>query len=134
MEFSLDAQGRRSRLNYFDQAGEPVDCEWGVHEYRWTHPAAGVVIEERSNVAGAPATMRSNLLFHTVRLEFGKDDLLDFVFNIDAQGELVDNAHARRSTASFTTRIRISSAGRSTTRHDAEERQRPEGCDGEYTL
>lgn len=93
MEFSLDEQGRRSRLNYFGQDGKPVDCEWGIHEYRWTHPSAGVVIEERSNLAGASATMRSNLLFHKVRLEFGSDELLDFVFNIDAKGELVDNPH-----------------------------------------
>lgn len=93
MEFSLDAQGRRSRLNYFDQDGKPVDCEWGIHEYRWTHPAKGVVIEERSNLTGEPATMRSDLLFQRVRLEFGKDDLLDFVYNIDANGELVDNPH-----------------------------------------
>lgn len=91
MEFTLDAQGRRSRLNYFDQDGKPVDGEWGSHEYRWRYPAAGVIVEDRVNVAGAPAPMRDNLLFHTIRMEFGNDDLLDFVFNIDANGDLVEN-------------------------------------------
>lgn len=91
MEFTLDTHGRRSRLNYFGKDGNAVDCEWGIHEYRWTHPSTGVVIETRTNVTGKPATMRNNLLFHTVRLEFGKDDLLDFVFNIDGKGDLVDN-------------------------------------------
>lgn len=91
MEFTLDTENRRSRLNYFDKDGKPVDGEWGIHEYRWKYPQTGVVIEERSNVAGAPATMRSDFMFNTIRMEFGDDDLLDFVFNIDSNGELVEN-------------------------------------------
>lgn len=91
MEFLLDEKKRRTRLNYFDKDGKPVDSEWGIHEYRWKHPQAGVIVEERSSVTGAPATMRSNLLFKTIRMEFGQDDLLDFVFHIDAKGDLVEN-------------------------------------------
>lgn len=91
MVFTLDAKGRRSQLHYFDKDGKPVDGEWGIHEYRWNYPQPGVIIEERSNVAGAPATMRSDFMFNTIRMEFGADDWLDFVFNIDAKGDLVEN-------------------------------------------
>jgi hypothetical protein len=91
MEFTLDESKRRSRLNYFDKDGKPVDGDWGIHEYRWSYPQAGAIIEERSNVAGAPATMRPDFKFNTIRMEFGDDDWLDFVFNIDSNGDLTEN-------------------------------------------
>jgi len=89
MEFTLDAQGRRSALHYFDKDGKPVEGEWGAHRYAWEHPEPGVVIETRHKLNGDSAPLRSNFLFHRVRLEFGHDDLLDTMFNIDAKGDLV---------------------------------------------
>lgn len=87
MEFSLDAQGRRSALNYFDRDGQPVDGAWGIQRYQWEHPAPGVIVEARFNRRGESAPMRPDFLFHRVRFEFGHDDLLDFMFNVDAKGE-----------------------------------------------
>lgn len=91
MVFTLDAQGRRSRLDYYDKDGKPVDGYWGIQNYRWEHPEPGVVVETRHKLGGDSAPMRPNFLFHKVRMEFGHDDLLDLVFNIDEQGQLVAN-------------------------------------------
>ncbi len=88
MAFTLDAQGRRTALKYYDQAGAEVDGAWGIHAYEWTYPEPGVVIESRRNVKGESVTLRPNFLFHRVRMEFGHDDLLDFMRNIDEQGNL----------------------------------------------
>lgn len=38
MEFTLDAQGRRSALHYFDKDGQPVNGYWGAHRYAWAYP------------------------------------------------------------------------------------------------
>ncbi|MBH9551532.1 RHS repeat protein [Inhella gelatinilytica] len=89
MEFTLDAQGRRSTLHYFDKDGQPVEGQWGAHRYTWEYPEPGVVIETRHKLNGDSAPLRPNFLFHRVRLEFGHDDLLDTMLNIDAQGQLV---------------------------------------------
>lgn len=89
MEFTLDAQGRRSALHYFDKDGKPVNGTWGAHRYAWEHPAPGVVIETRFALDGTPTPLRPDFLFQRVRLEFGHDDLLDTMLNIDAQGQLV---------------------------------------------
>jgi hypothetical protein len=89
MEFTLDAQGRRSALHYYDKDGKPVNGYWGAHRYAWEHPEPGVVIETRFALDGKPAPLRSSFLFQRVRLEFGHDDLLDTMLNIDAQGQLV---------------------------------------------
>ena len=89
MEFALDAQGRHTSLHYFDKDGQPVEGAWGVHRYAWDYPEPGVVIETRHKLNGEPAAMRPDFPFQRVRLEFGSDDLLDAVLNIDAQGQLV---------------------------------------------
>ena len=89
MAFTLDAQGRRSALHYFDKDGKPVDGYWGAHRYAWEHPEPGVVIETRFKLDGTPAPLRPDFQFQRVRLKFGHDDLLDTMLNIDAKGELV---------------------------------------------
>ncbi len=89
MEFTLDAKGRRSALHYFDKDGQPVEGYWGVHSYAWEHVEPGVVIETRFKLDGTLAPLRPDFPFQRVRLEFGHDDLLDSMLNIDAQGQLV---------------------------------------------
>lgn len=89
MEFKLDAQGRRSSLHYFDKNDKAVDGYWGIHRYEWTYPEPGVVIENRYKQNGEPAPLRPDFLFQRVRMEFGHDDLLDMMLNIDANGKLV---------------------------------------------
>jgi len=91
MAFTLDAQGRRSRLDYFDKDGKPVEGAWGIQNYRWEHPEPGVLIETRHKLNGESAPLRPNFHFHRVRMEFGHDDLLDMVHNIDENGKLVAN-------------------------------------------
>jgi len=88
MEFSLDERGRRRALQYFGEDGQPVDDAWGIQRYAWEHPSSGVVIETRFNRKGDPAPLRPDFLFHRVRLEFGRDDLLDAMVHIDAQGQI----------------------------------------------
>lgn len=91
MEFSLDAQGRRSALNYFGKDGQPVDGAWGIQRYEWERPAPGVIIEARFNRRGESAPVRPDFLFHRVRLEFGHEDLLDFIVHVDAKGDIADS-------------------------------------------
>ncbi|MBT9503578.1 MAG: hypothetical protein IV092_20215 [Burkholderiaceae bacterium] len=50
-------------------------------------PGAGPDRRCRFNRRGKSAPVRPDFLFHRVRFEFGHDDLLDFMFNIDAKGE-----------------------------------------------
>ncbi|MBT9459194.1 MAG: hypothetical protein IV097_21440 [Burkholderiaceae bacterium] len=88
MGFSLDAQGRRSALHYFDKDGQPVDGAWGIQRCQWEYPAPGVIVEARFNRRGESAPVRPDFLFHRARFEFGHDELLDFIANIYAGGEI----------------------------------------------
>ncbi len=92
MVFTLDDQRRRVKLENFDEHSAAVNSDWGIHRYEWQHPKKGTVIEKRFSLDGKPVTMRPDLLFHTIRMEFGEDDMLQFVLNIDEKGELVNNA------------------------------------------
>lgn len=88
--YELDEQGRRIRM-YFLNEGEPAENHWNVHRYEWEHKGNGTIIEKRFNLDDEPATLRPNLTFYTVELQYGDDDLLDFMFHIDEKGELVNN-------------------------------------------
>ncbi|HIB49125.1 MAG TPA: hypothetical protein EYO35_12550 [Flavobacteriaceae bacterium] len=89
--FQLDNQGRRTSVALYDKDNNPSENAWGIHTYQWTHTENGTVIEKRFNLKNESTTMRPNLTFYTIRLEFGEDDLLDFVYHIDEDGNLINN-------------------------------------------
>lgn len=90
--FDLDEKGNRTALKLFDADGNPSENEWNIHTYQWTLLGDGKIIEKRFNLNGEPQPIRPNFTFYTVRMEFGDDDLLDFVYHIDENGELINNS------------------------------------------
>lgn len=89
--YSLDKKGRRIGLKFQDLNGDFAENHWNVHRYEWTYPESGVVIEKRYNLKNEPAFLRPNLTFETVKLVYGDDDLLDFMYHIDQNGQLKNN-------------------------------------------
>lgn len=89
--FQLDNQGRRTSVTFYDKDNKPSENAWGIHTYQWTQAQNKTVIEKRFNLKNESTTMRPNLTFHTIRLEFGEDDLLDFIYHIDEDGNLINN-------------------------------------------
>ena len=91
-EYELDDDGKRTSVNFFDKDGQPSENAWGIHRYQWTYEGNGNVLEERFNLTGEPKTIRPDFTFYKVRLEFGDDDLLDFIYHLDEDGNLVNNS------------------------------------------
>lgn len=89
--FKLNAEGKRTDLHFYDKEGNPSESSWGIHKYEWTYLEDGNIIEKRFNKKGESRPVRPNFTFHTIRLEFGEDDLLDFMVHLDENGKLINN-------------------------------------------
>lgn len=90
--YSLDDKGRRIGLKFLDMNGKLAENHWNVHRYEWSYPEPGIIIEKRYNLKNEPAFLRPNLTFETVKLVYGDDDLLDFMYHIDQNGKLKNNS------------------------------------------
>jgi hypothetical protein len=90
--FDVNAAGKRTSMKIYDKDGKPSENAWGIHQYQWTHKGNGNVIEKRFNLKNDPKTIRPDFTFFTVRLEFGNDDLLDFIYHLDADGNIINNS------------------------------------------
>ncbi|CAM1368394.1 conserved hypothetical protein [Tenacibaculum litoreum] len=90
--FQLDDQGNRTSVKFFDKENRASENAWGIHQYEWTILGEGKVIEKRFNLKGEPKTIRPDFTFYTVRMEFGKDSLLDFVYHLEENGAIVNNS------------------------------------------
>lgn len=90
--FQLNDKGQRTEVKFYNKDNEPSESAWGIHHYQWQHLETGKVLEKRFNLKGAPQTIRPNFTFYTVRLEFGEDDLLDFVYHLDENGKVIKNS------------------------------------------
>ena len=64
---------------------------WNIHRYQWTIEEDGSVLEERFSLNDEPRSIRPNFTFFKVRLEFGKDNMLDFIYHLDKNGNLINN-------------------------------------------
>ena len=89
--YTLDDKGRRIGLKFQDLNGDLTENHWNVHRYEWSYPESGVIIEKRYDLKNEPAFLRPNLTFETVKLVYGDDDLLDFMYHIDQNGHLKNN-------------------------------------------
>lgn len=89
--FELNSEGQRVGVKFYDKDGNPSENAWGIHEYKWTILGEGNVLENRFNVKGEPKTIRPEFTFYTVRLEYGDDDFLDFVYHLDEEGNIINN-------------------------------------------
>lgn len=90
--FSLNDKGQRTSVKFYDKNNKPSENSWGIHRYEWKNLEDGKVIEKRFNLKGEPKTIRPNFTFYTVRMEYGKDDLLDFVYHLDDNGNIINNS------------------------------------------
>lgn len=90
--FNLNSDGKRTAMKIYDKEGKPSENAWGIHQYQWTIHGNGHVIEKRFNLKKEPKTIRPDFTFFTVRLEFGNDDILDFVYHLDDDGNIINNS------------------------------------------
>lgn len=90
--FNLDNKGSRKALKIYDKDNKPSQNRWGVHRYEWTIEDKGTVIEKRFNLKNEPTAFRPDLTFYTVRLDYGNDNQLDFMYHIDENGNLKNNS------------------------------------------
>lgn len=88
----LNDEGKRISLKIYDSKNNPAENAWGIHRYSWTHLNNNSVQEERFNIKGEPVTIRPDFTFYKVNLEFGDDDLLDFIYHIDENGNTINNS------------------------------------------
>ena len=90
--FDINEKGKRIAVKFYDKNNAPSENSWGIHTYQWTILGEGNVMEKRFNLKGKPRPFRPDFTFYTVRLEFGNDDLLDFVHHLDKDGNRVNNS------------------------------------------
>lgn len=88
--YEVDEDGKRVAVHFLNN-GEKAENHWNVHRYEWSHLGNGEVLEQRFNLKGEPVTLRPNLTFYTVKLAYGEDDMLDFMYHINEDGELINN-------------------------------------------
>ncbi|NVJ50534.1 MAG: hypothetical protein HWE11_09120 [Gammaproteobacteria bacterium] len=89
--YSLDKQGQRRALAFYDRAGEPVESEWQVQRYEWRVAKDGQIFERRFNLSGELAKLRPELEFYEVKLEYDFDGKLMFMRNYGLNHELTNN-------------------------------------------
>ncbi len=87
--YVLDDSARRQSLSYHDQAGQPVQSNWSIASYEWTHQDDGSVWEQRRGLDGEPVPLRPGFPFLRVRLSYAVDGLTMLMQHIDAQGEVI---------------------------------------------
>ncbi|WP_103072111.1 hypothetical protein [Aquimarina sediminis] len=90
--FDLDTKGNRISVKFYDKNNKPSENAWNIHSYQWTDMGEGNVIEKRFNLKNEPQPIRPNFTFYKVRLEYGNDDLLDFVHHLDENGNRINNS------------------------------------------
>lgn len=87
-EYTLDNQGRRVALHYFDNAGQPVESAWGIHRYVWQHLDDGSVIESRFSLANEPVHLRPGFEFGDIRLAYDAAGFTRLMQHVNSDGSL----------------------------------------------
>lgn len=90
--YTLDADGERTALAFFDAEGERSESEWGIHRYDWRPSDDGHVFERRYDLDGDMMPMRPVLEFYETKMEYDADGRLAFMRNYGLEGVPTDNA------------------------------------------
>ena len=90
--FDINESGERTAVKFYDKDNNPSENAWNIHTYQWTIEGEGNVLEKRFNLKNEAQPIRPDFTFYTVRLEFGDDDVLDFVHHLDENGERINNS------------------------------------------
>lgn len=89
--YTLDGDGTRTALEFFDESGAPSQNAWGVHRYSWRPSDDGHIFETRYDLAGEMVAMRPELEFYEIKLEYDRDGRLAFMRNYGRNGEPTNN-------------------------------------------
>ena len=90
-KYTYDKRGQRQSLRFYDKQGKPSENAWQAHHYAWQIDAQNRIQENRYNLSKEQVTIRPNFDFYELRLDYGNDDLLDFMYNYGKNSELTDN-------------------------------------------
>lgn len=89
--YELDNDGKRMALRFFDKAGEPTESEWGIHSYQWRASDDGHHFEKRFSLNGEQQTLRPELQFYEIKLEYDRNGQLAFMRNYGLNHRLTNN-------------------------------------------
>lgn len=90
--YQLNTQQQRTALAFRDAQGEASENAWGAHRYQWRRDEDNRVVERRFNLADELVMIRPNFDFYEIRLQYGSDGRLQFMYNYGQEGQLTDNA------------------------------------------
>jgi hypothetical protein len=90
--YQLDENQQRQQLVFHDQEGNSSENAWGAHRYQWRRDEQNRVVEQRFNLADEMVMIRPNFDFYEIRLQYGQDGRLVFMYNYGQEGKLTNNA------------------------------------------
>ncbi len=79
--FSLDGDGQRQTLYFFDADGERVASDWGIYRYEWSTDKRGTVTENRFDREGNSMPIRPHFFFYCLKLHYDQRGLLALMEN-----------------------------------------------------
>jgi YD repeat-containing protein len=88
--YTLDADGFRRELEFFDLNNKPMDSNWGVARYAW-EKKDGWVIEGRYNVKGEFAPLAPSFQFHISALRLNALGHIEEHCNLNDKLEIIDS-------------------------------------------
>lgn len=91
-QYTLDREGNRISLAYFNEKGEAVENSWGIARYAWEKNNDKSVNEKRYNLKGDQMPIRPDFDFYEVKLEFDKNGYMSTLSNYGFTGELTNNS------------------------------------------
>ena len=89
--YTLNDEGERTKLEFFNQNGEPSESEWNIAQYEWRPSDDGHVFEKRFNLAGEQQPIRPWFHFHEVKLEYDNRGMLAFMRNYGTDNKPTNN-------------------------------------------
>ena len=90
--YTLNDNGERTSLHYYDANDQAVDNGWGISRYEWSKDEQGRIKEQRFNLQGEQAMLRPQFDFYEVRLTYDNRGYLTTMENYGTTGELTNNS------------------------------------------
>ena len=89
--YELDSMGRRKSLYFENRSGGKTQNSWNIASYKWAIQTDGSVIEERFNLQGTAMPMRTDQIFHRIKMHFDQNGMMVLMQNIGGDGSLLEN-------------------------------------------
>ena len=88
--YTLDKEGNRTALHFFDKQNQPSLNAWNIHRYEWRRNE-GKLYEKRFNLSNEQQPLRPEFQFYEVELEYDQKGQLAFMRNLGQQGTPTNN-------------------------------------------